>query len=183
MDFAGLVAGWLTKCCVFMNTCLQDLVTTRDSKGNTPLILAAAEGRVECVQWLLCYGAAVNMTNAFGDTALHFAAESWHNDVCLILLRCGADTEIANAVGVTAGNILYGDDEDHDDVRCLTAWLPCGLLGDPLSLPLSLVGWLDAALSGSGLLSRRAWRIQSKRGQDLSPPRPPRAGIENSACS
>lgn len=88
---------------------------TRDSKGNTPLILAAAEGHVECVQWLLCYGSGVNVTNAFGDTALHFAAEGWHNDVCLILLRCGADTEIANAVGVTAGNILYGDDEDHDD--------------------------------------------------------------------
>ena len=90
---------------------------TRDSKGNTPLILAASKGHVECVQWLLCYGAGVNVTNAFGDTALHFASEGWHNDVCLILLRCGADTEIANAVGVTPANILYGDDEGHDDER------------------------------------------------------------------
>lgn len=34
--------------------------------------------------------------------------------MCLILLRCDADTEIANAVGITAGQILYGDEEREE---------------------------------------------------------------------
>jgi ankyrin repeat protein len=59
--------------------------------ANTPLIKAAAYGRIEVVKLLLEKGADVNKHNEGGETPLHYAARHGHVKVMEILLDHGAD--------------------------------------------------------------------------------------------
>jgi len=62
----------------------------RNSKKVTPLHLAAAEGHVDVVRFLLKKGAAVYAADNSGKTALHFAAEGGHVGVAGLLLESAA---------------------------------------------------------------------------------------------
>ena len=78
-------------------------VESRDGDNNwTPLMRAAAWGRVEVVQELLRHHAAVDATNRDGDTALLLASLSGHTDTVRILLAAGADVHVAGWGGETA---------------------------------------------------------------------------------
>ena len=59
--------------------------------ANTPLIKAAAYGRIRVVKLLLEKGADVNKHNEGGETPLHYAARHGHVKVMEILLDHGAD--------------------------------------------------------------------------------------------
>jgi ankyrin repeat protein len=59
--------------------------------ANTPLIEAAANGRIEVVKLLLEKGADVNGHNEGGETPLHYAAWGGHVKVMEILLDHGAN--------------------------------------------------------------------------------------------
>jgi ankyrin repeat protein len=76
-----------------------------DVYRGTPLIWAAAKGRVGAVRRLLDLGAGVNVRGTFGGprhgvgtTALHHAAESGHVKVIEELLAAGANTAIEDEV-------------------------------------------------------------------------------------
>lgn len=62
----------------------------RDESGETPLMLAAANGRLEVVEWLVWNGAAINGTDPHGLTALYWATFRGHFDVAKFLEENGA---------------------------------------------------------------------------------------------
>jgi uncharacterized protein len=61
-------------------------------------MMAAQEGRCETVQAILEAGAAVNLMDIAGYTALHFAARKGHEAVVGLLLEAGADARLVDVV-------------------------------------------------------------------------------------
>jgi len=91
----------------------------------TPLVWAAARGRVAAVRLLLSLGADPSATGTFGGpqhgvgtTALHHAAESGHLAVIEALLDAGADPTIADDLygGTPANWAVHGG---HEEARAL----------------------------------------------------------------
>lgn len=69
----------------------------KDLYGNTPLILAANNGSVECVNLLLKhYKENIDSTNKRGYTALMHAAEGGHKECVKALVEAGANKDIKN---------------------------------------------------------------------------------------
>lgn len=57
----------------------------------TPLRIAATSGHRDCVAYLICQGADVNVVDVKGQTALYMAVVNGHLDCVQILLEAGAD--------------------------------------------------------------------------------------------
>jgi ankyrin repeat protein len=70
---------------------------------NTPLHLAAREGRADCAALLLRHGAAVNARNSDKNTPLHFAAgvRQGNAECVKLLLEHGADPTLKNMYNST----------------------------------------------------------------------------------
>jgi hypothetical protein len=77
------------------------LAFNRDSAGATPLLLAAAKGRMEIAELLLASKAEVNATAGNGRTPLHMAAANDHKDVVELLLANKADPNAKDNNGST----------------------------------------------------------------------------------
>ena len=77
-------------------------VNAKDKNGDTALILAANNGKVEVVEKLLGKGADVNLADKNGNTALIWAANNGKVEVVEKLLAKGADVNLANKDGYTA---------------------------------------------------------------------------------
>jgi ankyrin repeat protein len=73
----------------------------RDKDGNTPLHLAALNGRVDVVELLISHGADVNARDNYGWTPLHSAAYNGHAGVAELLIRHGADLNAKNSENKT----------------------------------------------------------------------------------
>jgi ankyrin repeat protein len=69
---------------------VKDNCTTDDKAHYTPLMFAAANGRVDLLRVLLESGANLESTNTNHYSALHAAAFNGHLDVCRLLLDSGA---------------------------------------------------------------------------------------------
>jgi ankyrin repeat protein len=89
----------------------------------TPLVWAAAQGRVAAVRLLLSLGASPSARGTFGGpqhgvgtTALHHAAESGHLEVIEALLEAGADPTITDELydATPAG---WAEHSGHEDAR------------------------------------------------------------------
>jgi ankyrin repeat protein len=80
------------------------LVEARDDRrpDDTPLVVAAEQGRVGVVRLLLQRGAEVKAPYVCGDTALHAAAGRGREEVVNVLLSSGADSIIKGRGGYTA---------------------------------------------------------------------------------
>lgn len=75
----------------------------RDSKGNTPLMLAALAGREDLVDLLLTYKANINLANQSGQTALILAVNTRNEPIARTLLAKGADPDQTdNMAGLSA---------------------------------------------------------------------------------
>ncbi|ETN84901.1 hypothetical protein NECAME_06625 [Necator americanus] len=75
-------------------------LTRVDRHGRTPLMLAAHNGRVECLRTLITLGQdSLNAGNSAGKTALHLAAEAGELSAVRQLLDAGADPELRDAAG------------------------------------------------------------------------------------
>lgn len=72
-----------------------------DSSGRTPLIHAAAEGKVEALGYQLAHGAAVNATDSCACTALMYAATYGHLEAVRVLIEHGAEVEATSQDGWT----------------------------------------------------------------------------------
>jgi ankyrin repeat protein len=75
--------------------------TKKDGGGLTPLVFAAREGCLECVETLLASGAKVNQTTNYGWTPLLTATQNRHYVLAAYLLDHGADPNLANNGGWT----------------------------------------------------------------------------------
>lgn len=67
-----------------------------DRYGYTPILNAAALGRIHAVESLIKNGADVNRPGPFGFTPLHAAAQNGHREVVAALLKAGADVNSQN---------------------------------------------------------------------------------------
>eukprot|EP01121_Diplochlamys_sp_Union-15-3_P011780 TRINITY_DN3446_c0_g3_i3.p1 TRINITY_DN3446_c0_g3~~TRINITY_DN3446_c0_g3_i3.p1 ORF type:complete len:536 (-),score=130.73 TRINITY_DN3446_c0_g3_i3:28-1605(-) len=74
-------------------------VQETDENGDTPLHIAASQGNLLLVRYLLTQGAIVNATNKAGSTPLHKAALSGIEGIYNFLLENKADPDIKNKVG------------------------------------------------------------------------------------
>ena len=75
---------------------------SRDEKGATALMFAAACGYADLARILVERGADVNTSCPIGNTALHYAAQEGHAEVARILVDSGADIHAQSESGGTA---------------------------------------------------------------------------------
>lgn len=83
------------------------------SRKDTPLMLAAALGDLQTMEYLIKNGASVNKANrrvgpfgTYNETALHYAAHKGRLEAYVFLLKNGANPDIRDSNGETAGMIL-----------------------------------------------------------------------------
>jgi hypothetical protein len=74
-------------------------------KGSTPLIVAAAAGRIKVVEYLIRRRVNINAQDPHGTTALMWAVFKGHRDVAKYLISKGADTKVIRDDGDTAIDI------------------------------------------------------------------------------
>jgi len=92
-----------------------------DNAGNTPLQIAALEGFVEIVKFLLENGADVDTRNIDHETPLIDAVENGHVEVIKLLLDYEANPRLANAKGDEPYELVPADDENYAEIRKLLA--------------------------------------------------------------
>lgn len=89
----------------------------KDSKGNTPLIQAAQNGRLEAVKFLLEKGADVDGKDNEGTTPLMVAAMNDHVDVMKLLMKKGAS--IAATTNAGFNSLMFATDDKRIDAMKL----------------------------------------------------------------
>lgn len=82
---------------------------SKDSFGNTILMVGAQNGNKAVVKTALRNGALINLTNQMGNTALHFASEFKYGNLRKYLISKGADPDIMNIYGFYARDGLQID--------------------------------------------------------------------------
>ena len=80
---------------------------------NTALIIAAWQGNIKAVNFLLKSGADISAKNMYGMNALMYAAEGGYTEVAAVLLEAGANINDVNNEGSTALMIaaIHGHEE------------------------------------------------------------------------
>lgn len=84
----------------------SDLNVLEPSRASTPLLTAAALGKIDAALILIDAGAALNYQNNDGSTALHTAAFFCRTEIVKALLEKGIDKSIKNKMGKTALEIV-----------------------------------------------------------------------------
>jgi ankyrin repeat protein len=92
-----------------------------DNAGNTPLQIAALQGYVDIVKFLLENGCDVDTRNIDKDTALIDAVENGHVEVIKLLLDHGANPRLGNRKGDEPYELVPLDDENYQEIRTLLA--------------------------------------------------------------
>jgi hypothetical protein len=84
-------------------SCLDQNISVdiRFNNGSTPLIVAAEEGRLDVVEFLVDSGANLNARNDLNYTALHWAAFHGHQAIVKFLITNKADANIKDSTGST----------------------------------------------------------------------------------
>jgi ankyrin repeat protein len=69
---------------------------SKNSRGETALILAAMFNKIEEAKLLLSKGADINQSDDYGDTPLKIAVQRGHGRFVSMLLRAGADVNLGS---------------------------------------------------------------------------------------
>jgi ankyrin repeat protein len=77
-------------------------VNVTDEHGQTALMLAADQGHIDTVNFLLQYRASLDLQNKLGGTALMLACFNGHLEIVTELLKAGADVNAKSGNGYTA---------------------------------------------------------------------------------
>jgi ankyrin repeat protein len=91
-----------------------ELVSIKDSNGNTPLHLAAGVGHKDVPKWLLANKADANARDTYRDTPLHAAARIGNKEVAELLLANKGDRNAKTKKGMTP--LHYAAQKGHQDV-------------------------------------------------------------------
>ncbi|KAK4634345.1 hypothetical protein CLAFUW4_01793 [Fulvia fulva] len=94
-----------------------DQLELAEFAGNKPLQIAALNGNVEVVDYLIDQGCQIDCANVDKDTPLIDAAENGHLDVVNSLLRAGVDPLRQNLKGQQALDVVTDDTDDADEIR------------------------------------------------------------------
>jgi ankyrin repeat protein len=97
--FPALAAGNLTVVAKELKRGLN--VESRNSSGQTLLMVACAFGQRSIAKRILKHGADMDATDLNGKTAAHLALRHGKREVCELLLACGASKDLPDASGVT----------------------------------------------------------------------------------
>ena len=92
-----------------------------DNAGNTPLQIAALQGYVNIVRFLVENKCDIDTRNIDKDTALIDAVENGHVEVVRLLLNFGANPRLGNAKGDEPYELVPQDDENYEEIRQLLA--------------------------------------------------------------
>ena len=98
----------------------QDL-NIADHALNTPLQIAALEGSVDIVKFLLENKCEVDTRNVEKDTPLIDAVENGHLEVVKLLLEFGANPRLGNQHGDEPYELVRGESPDYEEIRKLIA--------------------------------------------------------------
>lgn len=93
-------------------------INMRTREGRTALHLAASNGHVPTMRFLLQTGADINLVDNNGNTALRLAAENGHLKAVKLLLTAGAELD-SDQLGATLKSITKNG---HDAIADLLAW-------------------------------------------------------------
>ena len=94
-----------------------DQLEVAEFAGNKPLQIAALNGNVEVVDYLIEEGCQIDCANVDKDTPLIDAAENGHVDVVKSLLSAGVDPLRQNLKGQQALDVVTDDTDDADEIR------------------------------------------------------------------
>lgn len=97
----------------FREFTIRPLINCADSKGCTPLHLAASYATNAEVRKLVRMGSDVNIANQNGNTPLHLAClrENPDVEICATLVEAGCNCELQNIDGKTAEQVVRGHEE------------------------------------------------------------------------
>jgi ankyrin repeat protein len=132
----------------------------KNSSSRAPSLVHAAEmGFVPIVQFLIDYGANVNLKDAGGFTALHWAAGFDQYDCARLLLESGARPDVLDAESQTAFDIAWKKNYfDVGQILCDYGGGPSGLQGYTLNSygqiwtePRTLVFQLESTSTALGI--------------------------------
>ena len=77
-------------------------IDRKDKEQRTALINSAFYNNVNLLEWLLDNGADINMQDAIGFSALHFACQEGHLESVIILLKRKSNINLVDKYGNTA---------------------------------------------------------------------------------
>ncbi|XP_039656700.1 espin isoform X3 [Perca fluviatilis] len=89
---------------VWLMNCIEIGLTDRDSDGATAMHFAASRGHAKVLSWLLLHGGEI-VTDNWGGSPLHDAAENGELECCQILVVNGVDLGIRDQDGFTAADL------------------------------------------------------------------------------
>ena len=102
----------------------------QNNQGNTALLIAVGDNRLEMVQELIRAGAALDLQNNHGYTALMYAVEYNRLEMVQELIRAGTALDLQTKNGRTAlmwaVEGLYGDGKDTISVAIAAMLLEAG---------------------------------------------------------
>ncbi|XP_078347045.1 uncharacterized protein LOC144632297 [Oculina patagonica] len=76
-------------------------VNSKNSDGDTPLMIAALSGKIEAVNYLLDKGADLSLTGEYGRNSLHWASQGGNVAIIETMLSRGLDVNSKNSNGNT----------------------------------------------------------------------------------
>ena len=83
-------------------------ITDNDNNGDSLLIIATKENLINVVKYFLEKGADPNLTNNFGNTAMHYAISFKYFDIADLLKKNGAREDITNYKGLIPWECVNG---------------------------------------------------------------------------
>ncbi|XP_074008689.1 CARD- and ANK-domain containing inflammasome adapter protein-like [Numenius arquata] len=108
--FDAVAKGYLSE---LEKTLKDNDINALNSSSETLLHVAAANGHLAIIEYLISKGAKIDVKDKKGRTPLHRAAENGHGDAVKVLLRCGAYMYSLDTEGKTPLHLATQNNHNH----------------------------------------------------------------------